>query len=500
MSAAPVTAGPGPWQLQPAPVVRRARGRTTPSRLRELVGDLTMAVAQDLPYSPDSAPFFDALVDLPWPMFLDSGRPHGAHGRYDILTADPRAVLITTGLQTEVRTAAGSRFSPDDPFAILQEELGPERPGIDGLPFTGGAIGYFGYDLGRRIERLPSLAEDAEQLPEMAIGIYDWALVVDHQERRSRVVAEDRAGLREGFRRFAALTERRAGRPRSPFRVLGRVQSNLGHGQYLAAIERIKHYLSAGDCYQVNLAQRFSVPAEGDPWQAYQTLRRLNPAPFGAYLGTPVCAVMSSSPERFLRVDGRHVETRPIKGTAPRGRDPSEDLMLAEALRTSPKDRAENLMIVDLMRNDLGKVCAIGSIQVPRLFELERYTRVQHLVSTVRGRLAEGRTPLDLLRACFPGGSITGAPKLRAMEIIEELEPHRRGIYCGAIGYLSFDGTMDTNIAIRTLVHSHGITRLWAGGGIVSDSDAESEYRETYHKAAALLDLLERLRSARVGS
>ncbi len=462
---------------------------------------MTVAVAQDFPFSPDSAQIFEALVDRAWPVFLDSGRPYCDQGRFDVLTADPRVVLITTGLKTEMRTAAGSRFSLADPFALLQGELGPARPGIEGLPFAGGAVGYFGYDLGRRIERLPSLAQDAEHIPDMAVGIYDWALVVDHREGRSHVVATDPARLQAFLGLiWAAGAERRVGRPRAPFRVLERVRSNLSHAQYLAAIARIKHYLREGDCYQVNLAQRFSAPAEGDPWQAYQALRRINPAPFGAYLDTPGCRVLCSSPERFLRVRGRDVETKPIKGTAPRGRDPIEDLMLADALSNSPKDRAENVMIVDLLRNDLGKVCAIGSVHVPRLFDLERFARVHHLVSTVCGRLAEGRTALDLLRACFPGGSITGAPKLRAMEIIEELEPNRRGVYCGAIGYVGFDGAMDTNIAIRTLVHSEGVIRLWAGGGIVADSDAESEYRESYHKAGALLELLEHLRLADLGS
>ena len=462
---------------------------------------MTVAAAQDFPYRPDSAPLFDALVRRAWPVFLDSGRPYCNQGRFDILSADPRAVLVTTGIKTEIRSAAGSRFSLADPFALLQEELGAVRPGIEGVPFVGGAVGYFGYDLARRIERIPTLAQDAEQIPDMAVGIYDWALVVDHQAQRSRVVAADPARLREGVGLVeSAIADRRAGPPRAPFRVLDRVRSNLSHAQYLDAIGRIKHYLREGDCYQVNFAQRFSAPAEGDPWQAYQGLRQINPAPFGAYLDTPGCRVLCSSPERFLRVRGRDVETKPIKGTAPRGRDPIEDLMLADALRTSPKDRAENVMIVDLLRNDLGKVCAIGSVHVPRLFALERYARVHHLVSTVRGRLAEGRTALDLLRACFPGGSITGAPKVRAMEIIEELEPHRRGVYCGAIGYIGFDGAMDTNIAIRTLVHSDGIIRLWAGGGIVADSDPESEYRESYHKAAALLDLLEGLQLAHVGS
>lgn len=462
---------------------------------------MTVPVAQDIPYRPDSAPVFDALVQRSQPIFLDSGRPYCDQGRFDVITADPRAWLTTTGLKTEIRSAAGTRLSLEDPFALLQEELGAVRPGIEGVPFIGGAVGYFGYDLGRRIERIPSLARDAEHIPDMAVGIYDWALVVDHQTRRSRVVATDPACLQTRLRLVsAALAACGAGRPRVPFRVLDRVRSNLSRAQYLAAIMRIKRYLREGDCYQVNFAQRFSAPAEGDPWQAYQALRQINPAPFGAYLDTPGCRVMCSSPERFLRVSGRDVETKPIKGTSPRGRDPIEDLMLADALRNSPKDRAENVMIVDLLRNDLGKVCAIGSVHVPRLFDLERFARVHHLVSTVRGRLADGRTALDLLRACFPGGSITGAPKVRAMEIIEELEPQRRGVYCGAIGYVGFDGAMDTNIAIRTLVHSDGVARLWAGGGIVADSDPESEYRETYHKAAALLDVLERLRLADVGS
>jgi len=449
----------------------------------------------DLPYQPDSASLFAALVERHWPVFLDSGRPGCVQGRYDILSADPRTMLVTRGQRTEVRTGPAIQVSLADPFTLLQEALGPRRPGVPDLPFSGGAIGWFAYDLARRLERLPSLAEDAEGTPDLAVGIYDWALVVDHESRRTRLVAQDAATLTEYQGVFAAARAgRRMVRPRAPFRVLDRVRPNLSHGQYIEAVARIKHYLLEGDCYQVNLAQRFAAPTQGDPWDAYQELRTRNPAPFSAYLATPDCQVMCSSPERFLQVRGDQVETRPIKGTRPRGADPIEDLLLAQALQASPKDRAENLMIVDLLRNDLGKVCAIGSIQVPRLFEVEHFARVHHLVSTIRGRLAAGRTAVDLLRACFPGGSITGAPKLRAMQIIEELEPQRRGIYCGAIGYLGWDGAMDTNIAIRTLVHADGVTRLWAGGGIVADSHPESEYRETFHKAAPLLDLLERRR------
>ncbi len=450
---------------------------------------------RDLPYRPDSSRLFAALAGRPWPVFLDSGRPTSTQGRFDILSAEPQATLVTRGAQTELRSAEGMRVSFTDPFALLAESLGPRRPPIPDLPFYGGAIGYFAYDLARRLERLPSLAADAEGIPDMAIGIYDWALVVDHEQRRSRLVAADPGRLEAWLERLTQTLAvvRNASAP-EPFRVLERVRSNLTRAEYRRAFDRVQHYLHAGDCYQVNIAQRFAAPAQGDPWQAYLALRVANAAPFGAYLSTPDCAILCSSPERFLQLRGDRVETRPIKGTRPRGSTPAQDRWLAESLRRSEKDRAENLMIVDLLRNDLGKVCALGSVHVPTLFEVETYTRVHHLVSGVRGRLAAGRSAVDLLRACFPGGSITGAPKLRAMQIIEELEPQRRGIYCGAIGYLGFDGAMDTNIAIRTLVYSAGIARFWAGGGIVVDSDPDAEYRETYDKAGPLLDLLERLR------
>ncbi|MEW8505079.1 MAG: aminodeoxychorismate synthase component I [Candidatus Thiodiazotropha sp.] len=451
-------------------------------------------VAIDFPYREDSAELFEAIAHRPWSVFLDSGRPHSQQGRYDIISADPDSVIISRGEQTRIERKDGtSQVSAEDPFQLVREALGPVIQGIDGIPFCGGAIGYFGYDLGRRIERLPSLAEDMEQLPEMAIGIYDWSLVVDHQEQRSWLLGKQTARL-ERYRRILLEAAERPAKinPVKTFRVLGEVCSNMTREEYLASVAKIKRYILDGDCYQVNFAQRFSAATEGDTWQAYRLLRQLNSAPFSAYMNMPHCQVLSTSPERFLEVRGGLVETKPIKGTAPRREDPTEDELLAEKLKNSAKDQAENLMIVDLMRNDLGKVCAIGSVEVPELFKLESFARVHHLVSRVRGRLAQERDALSLIRACFPGGSITGAPKLRAMEIIEELEPHRRGIYCGSIGYIGFNGDMDSNIAIRTLVHSEGIIRLWAGGGIVADSDPEAEYRETYHKASALLELLRR--------
>ena len=264
--------------------------------------------------------------------------------------------------------------------------------------------------------------------------------------------------------------------------------------EYGGAFRKIKRYLQEGDCYQVNLAQRFSARCEGNPWSAYKELRVLNSAPFSGYFNFPEVQILSSSPERFLKVVNRKVEAKPIKGTRPRGATELEDQQQIDELKASLKDQAENLMIVDLLRNDIGKSCKLGSVSVPKLFEVESYATVHHLVSTVCGELASGRDSVDLLRGCFPGGSITGAPKIRAMEIIEELEPHRRGVYCGSMGYISFDGNMDTNIAIRTLVHSENTIRFWAGGGIVADSQEQAEYDECFDKAAAILKLLERMR------
>ncbi|MFP4278803.1 MAG: aminodeoxychorismate synthase component I [Halochromatium sp.] len=498
-----------------------------------------MARLTELPYRPDSTALFAPFSGRPWAMLLDSAQPGCATGRWDILVADPSATLVTRGAMTEIRDAHGCRRSAEDPFALLRAALGErEGPAPAGLPFAGGAVGWFGYDLARRIERLPVRAIDAEDLPEMAIGVFDWALLVDHQERRSWLVGADRdtrtparwprlveqcstasSGL-AAARPVAVAGERlaapgplpattdparhgsagRAAHPPpqaieschtgDPLRALAPLRSNLSEAAYTNAFGRVQAYIRAGDCYQVNLAQRFAAPAKGDPWAAYRRLRMLNPAPFSAYLKTPFGEVLSSSPERFLALRHGQVETRPIKGTRPRGATPGEDAALRQALTQSEKDRAENLMIVDLLRNDLGRVCRPGSIRVPALFDIETYASVHHLVSTVRGELRNDEDAASLLRACFPGGSITGAPKIRAMEIIEELEPHRRGVYCGAIGYLGFDGAMDTNIAIRTIVHNGGQVRFWAGGGLVVDSDPEQEYRETYDKASRLMQLL----------
>ena len=454
---------------------------------------------REVPYLEDSGLLFERLVELPWAVFLDSGFPRSRQGRFDILSANPYRTLRTRGGATEISDCEGTRFFEDDPFVLLKSNL-PRLSSLESdLPFCGGAIGYFGYDLARRLEEIPNIARDSENIPDMMLGIYDWAIVVDHDCGRSWLVQQDISAetettcervLESMHREFESETERMR------FRINGKIQSNMNRAEYGNKFRRIKRYLLEGDCYQVNLAQRFSASCEGDPWSAYKILRALNAAPFAGFLDFPDVQVLSSSPERFLKVETGAVETKPIKGTRPRSTDPAQDLAQIEALRKSSKDRAENLMIVDLLRNDIGKTCEIGSVKVPKLFDIESFATVHHMVSTIRGRLAESNDCIDLLRGCFPGGSITGAPKIRSMEIIEELEPDRRGVYCGSLGYISYCGNMDTNIAIRTLIHSDHQIRFWAGGGIVADSREAEEYQECLDKASAMLRLLEQFGAA----
>jgi len=457
----------------------------------------------NLPYHAEVAARLARLVDRPWFIYLDSCRERALGGRYDIIACDPLATLVTHGADTRITEAGGStRVSQRDPFQLLEAEIAHRLPTVPSMgPFNGGALGYFAYDLARRLERLPATAAHDIALPEMAIGIYGWAIVVDHTERRAEIVIHpdadcDVARVVSAWNAQPPLTPAAFG---SSFVVSESVQPEVSFERYAAAWHRIKHYIREGDVYQVNLTQRFSAPVQGHPWDAYLRLRNLNPAPYSAYFSTPDGAILSSSPERFLRVDGQRIETRPIKGTRPRGTTPAADAALAAELAQSLKDRAENVMIVDLLRNDLGRSCVPGSVCVPHLFAIESYTRVHHLVSTVEGVLALGVSALDALRNCFPGGSITGAPKLRAMEIIEEIEPSRRSVYCGSLGYVSRSGHMDTNIAIRTLVCHRDRMYCWAGGGIVMDSDLDAEYAECLAKAAAMLEVFARAESSDVG-
>ncbi len=455
-----------------------------------------------LPYLVDgqdaSASRFDILRNtFPYPILLDSTRAPSDDARYDIAAADPLLTLTTWGDTTTLQHRDGhTHTSTDDPFLLLQSALQNYPKQIPTtLPFCGGALGYFAYDLGRRLEDLPSTALDAENIPDMVIGIYDWALITDHQQQRCWLASYGLdPSTHSQWDMLIDILHTPTIRKPSKFHVNNPLRCNLDREQYQLAFNKIQHYIHEGDSYQVNLAKRFEVDADGDPWAAYLRLRKQNPAPFSAYCEFPDVTLLSASPERLLQVSDKHIETKPIKGTRPRDlNDPIRDKALADELQASLKDRAENLMIVDLLRNDLGKVCQPGSIRVPEPFALESFATVHHLVSTITGTLADDHDAVSLLRACFPGGSITGAPKLRAMEIIEELEPHRRGIYCGSIGYIGFDGNMDTNITIRTLVYSDNKLRFYAGGGIVSDSEADAEFQEIHDKAAALLAIIEQL-------
>jgi len=452
---------------------------------------MTLPLKTELPYHPEPQDIYAPLAALPWSMWLDSGACGGNLGRYDILVTEPHTTLVTQGNETLITSDEGSVKSCDDPFSLLRDALRPDESIVRDteIPFAGGAVGYFGYDLARRIEQFPEHAVDDIGMPEMAIGLYDWAVVFDHHERTCWLVSH---GCREQTRERWPQLVKRYSQPRvtpfGEFRATSDIHSNMDDEDYAKAFQRIQHYLVEGDCYQVNFAQRFSVDVAGDPWHGYLQLRQRNPAPFSAYLNTPFGQILCTSPERFLKLEGRRVETRPIKGTRPRSRDAETDWALHNELLQSDKDRAENLMIVDLLRNDLGKSCCTGSVRVPKLFAVESYATVHHLVSVIEGELCGESDALKLLRDCFPGGSITGAPKLRAMQIIEELEPCRRGIYCGSIGYIGYDGNMDSNIVIRTALHRDGKLYYSAGGGIVRDSECEAEYQETFDKAATFFD------------
>lgn len=450
-----------------------------------------MLYSSPIPYLKDASPYFAAVREWPWAAWLDSGNI----GRFDIIVADPLATLMTQGGRTTICRTSGILESSDDAFELIRTELGAEIAQHPDIPFAGGALGYWGYDLARRYLGLAAPRQDTEHLAQMAVGIYDWAILVDHQERTARLVSRLKYPQTEGMldrvlRRIGAAQAALPGKPQ--FSVQESVSSNLSPDEYRQAYNKVQTYLLEGDCYQVNLAQRFAAKATGDAFAAFSELRRLSPAPYSAFLDWPQAQILCASPERFLHVQKGRVETKPIKGTRARSPSREEDERLAHDLLQNSKDRAENLMIVDLLRNDLGKNCEVGSVRTPRLFELESYSNVHHLVSTVEGRLREGRDALHLLRDCFPGGSITGAPKRRAMEVIEQLEPHSRGVYCGSIGYIGFDGQMDTNIAIRTMVYSEGEIRCWAGGGIVADSRCDEEYQETFDKASAMLEILKR--------
>lgn len=440
----------------------------------------------------EPAALFRRLARGPRPFWLDSSLPSGRTGRFSFMGVAPFLTLRCRDGRTEILRGRDARRIDQDPLDALADILKAHRvvlpPEMD-IPFCGGGVGYLGYDLGRLFERLPARPPDDLGLPDLHVAFYGATIAFDHEAGRVCVCGP--------FEDAVCDLRSRVETPEEEENVScaqGSVPlaSSFSREGYADAVRRVKDYIAAGDVYQVNLSQRFLARLPTDAPDLYLRLRRRSPAPFSAYLDLGDAQILSSSPERFLRVDGRDrtVETRPIKGTRPRGETGEEDRRLASELMESEKDRAELVMIVDLERNDLGRVCRFGSVRVPELIALESYASVFHLVATVTGELAPARSVADLLRATFPGGSITGAPKLRAMEIIDELEPVSRGPYTGSLGYFSFSGDVDLNILIRTLIVKGDRVCFHAGGGVVADSDPEAEYEETLHKARGMMRAL----------
>jgi para-aminobenzoate synthetase component 1 len=473
---------------------------------------------------------FELIKEKPYSFFLDSGMDPRRLGRYSFLGSEPFLVVSNRGAEVTLTRGQDHEVQHVNPFDAVGKLLEAYR--LDHcpapVPFLGGAVGYFSYDLCHFIERLPSTAIDDLKLPESCLAFYDTVVAFDHLENKAYLVAtgfpemEDGQRLRRARMRLEEMkdwlcsshsvvvvgrspeqSEGEAKQSRDTNCFVGtaprddrqnreiRLKSDFTPEEYVKAVNKVREYIAAGDVFQVNLSQRFEADLEISPFELHKRLRTVNPAPFASCLNFPGVTIVSASPERFLKVQSDLVETRPIKGTRPRGKDPAEDERLAYELVHSAKDRAENVMIVDLERNDLGRVCHYGTVKVTELAILETFPTVFHLTSTVTGRLRRGKSNIDLLKATFPGGSITGAPKVRAMEIIDELEPTKRSVYTGSIGYLGFNEDMDINIVIRTFLIKEGKVYFQVGGAIIYDSDPEAEYMETLDKARALIRALQ---------
>jgi para-aminobenzoate synthetase component 1 len=442
----------------------------------------------EIQYFKDSTRYFEQFASQPWSCFLDSG----GSDRYDIIVSDP--FLTVTGYHDRTVVEGALQYTTDEqPFNVL-ENLMQGFPQVESdLPFSGGAVGYFAYELGALNKANHTPAKNTN-IPLMMVGIYDWALIVDHQEEKAFIVSH---GLDvETQNKWSAYTNITAAPQNNIFKTDARhMRASMSYSEYKQAFDKVQQYLNEGDCYQVNLSNKFETNVEGDSWTAYKSFREINRTPFMSYLKFKDFEVLCGSPERFIKVDNGIIKTQPIKGTRPRGKNNKEDIANAQELMNSDKDKSENLMIVDLLRNDLGINCEIGTIKVTELFELRTFSNVHHLVSTITGKLKTNA--IRCLKDCFPGGSITGAPKSRSMQIINEIEPHSRGIYCGSIGYIGFNQKMDTNIAIRTAVCKDNKLEFCGGGGIVAQSTSFEEYTEIDNKISNINFVIKLYKSPR---
>lgn len=458
-------------------------------------------VALRLPMPCDPAALFERVADEPYAFWLDSALPDRRLGRYAFIGSRPFLVFTARGRRWTVREGGRTTRGSGDPFRRLRELVAMHRfaPPPGAPPCLAGAVGWIGYEAGRLLERIPGARAPDGGHPDLCVALYESIAAFDLPRREVWLATGGVWGpggplaARQAARADALLAAMRAGgapRSREPFRLLEAPASDLSREAHAEAVESIRDSIARGELYQANLTRRLTAPCAGDPVDLYRRLRASSAAPFAAFLRSGDTVLCSASPERFMRVSGRRIETRPIKGTRPRDADPARDRAAALELVRSPKDHAEHVMIVDLERNDLGRVCEPGSVAVAELAELEMFPQVFHLTSTIEGRLRRGVTAADALRELFPGGSITGAPKIAAEQALASLEPTPRGPYTGAIGYLAFGGAADWSIAIRTAVIRRGRLAWGTGGGIVADSEPAAEWRETEDKARGLLAAL----------
>ncbi len=440
-----------------------------------------------LPYVSDSSIYFEAIANDPWSCYLDSGIQDDLDenisdkSRYDIIVSHPFIKIIADESTVSIEENNLKKITKENPFNVLEGILANFNIQETSLPFAGGALGYFSYELSQSSIKKN---KDHVGMPLMMIGIYDWALIVDHQEKTaciaSHLINKDTKDY------LTTLTKKlKSVKPNNQlFKINSNIKSLLNFEAYDLMVNKILSFIKEGDVYQINISNKYIVSCEGNSWTGYKKLREINRAPFMAYFHFDDFDILCGSPERFIQSHSKRVETRPIKGTEPRDINTIKDKENAEKLLASEKDRAENLMIVDLLRNDLSKNCIPGSVNVKALCELKSYSNVHHLESIIEGVLKPHSTLTKLLKDCFPGGSITGTPKKRSMEIISDLEPHRRDIYCGSIGYIGFNHNMDTNIAIRTLVRKDNNIHFYSGGGIVAQSNSKNEFDEISFKAS----------------